>query len=473
MKIFLIALPQKIDEKKFEPLELAPMALYLLAAIVKKANYEVEVIDPCEFAQFEYKNDNEKLCAEYIVKRIGDRTNRNDVIAFSVNSFNWANTRTILNIVSDYFPEVKIALGGLHPTIFDEHVLMVSKAHIVMRGEGEKVIINLCGALEHHTDLKKVSGITYKHNDVIIRNSDEEILSVKEMGATPYPAYELLPAVNPYTQLPVESSRGCYFSCAFCSIPHRKNWRGLTVDQVVSRTKHALKYRNSINRGTHILFVDDCFTADGERAISIFEKLNRIYGYTQKFFLEVRITDIIKTGILQKIPFQMISSMQIGVECGYNEGLKRIKKGLTVEQLFCALDILKKYGFDKRCFLSFIIGFPWETMEMINKTLDTIEVISLKYKVVCNLNWLLLLPSDLWWERNEYNINVNEEMYDNMLWYGSNKYFFETHPMITEEDILKVEDRLGSMQKLGGTVAYRRRIGMEDDYMEPSSLRDI
>ena len=94
--------------------------------------------------------------------------------------------------------------------------------------------------------------------------------------------------------------------------------------------------------------------------------------------------------------------------------MKKIRKGLTVEQLFSALEILKQYQFDKHCFLSFIIGFPWETMEMINKTLDTIELICTKYKIVCNLNWLLLLPSDLWWEKEDFNIHIEEDMFDNL-----------------------------------------------------------
>lgn len=292
------------------------------------------------------------------------------------------------------------------------------------------------------------------------------------MEDTPYPAYELLPSSNPYTQLPVETSRGCRFSCAFCSIPHRRNWRGLSVDHVIKRVRHALQFKGNINRGTRLLFVDDCFTANGERAISVFKKLHRLYGYTEKVFIEARVTDILKNEILQNIPLQMVSSMQIGVECGYNEGLKKIRKGLTVEQLFSALEILKQYHFDKHCFLSFIIGFPWETMEMINKTLDTIELICTKYKIVCNLNWLLLLPSDLWWEKEYFNIHIKEDMFDNLLWYANSDYFFTTHPLISMEDIIQVEKRIGAMQRQGGTVAYRRRIGNEEDYIEPSSYRE-
>lgn len=467
MKVLLAALPQKIDSNKFEPLELAPMALYLLAAVLKDAEYEVGIIDPCEFIQYEHRGNIEELCIEHIGKRIVDESA--DLLAFSVNSFNWANTKVIVEKVAEKFLNLKIALGGLHPTIFDEYILTTSKAHIIMRGEGEKVIVNLCHALEDNKNLEAVKGITYKLGGKIIRNEDEVPLTEEEMENTPYPAYELLPAVNPYTQLPVETSRGCCFSCAFCSIPHRKKWRGLSVEQVINRTKYTLRFKNSINRGTHILFVDDCLTADGDRAVEIFKRLNRLYGFTQKFFMEVRITDILKNQILQKIPFQMISSMQIGVECGYNEGLKRIRKGLTVEQLFDALDILKEYNFDKRCFLSFIIGFPWETPEMIHKTLDTIETICLKYRVICNLNWLLLLPSDLWKEKDQYGIDVGEDMYDKMLWYGDSGYFFKTHPLISMDDILAVEKRLGEMQRRGGTVAYRRRIGMEEHYIEPSS----
>lgn len=44
------------------------------------------------------------------------------LIAFSVNSFNWSNTKVIIQRIADNFPDVKIALGGLHPSIFDKHV---------------------------------------------------------------------------------------------------------------------------------------------------------------------------------------------------------------------------------------------------------------------------------------------------------------------------------------------------------------
>lgn len=192
---------------------------------------------------------------------------------------------------------------------------------------------------------------------------------------------------------------------------------------VIKRTKHAMKYHNQSNHSSYILYVDDCFTANGERAVEVFRRLSLLYGTTRKFFIEVRITDILKNNILQKIPSDMISSMQIGVECGYDEGLKRIRKGLTIEQSFESLKIIKAYRFEKKCYLSFIIGFPWKTMDMINQTLDTIEKISSEYHVICNLNWLILLPSNLWKQRKEYQIDLDEILFEQFLWYGSSEYF--------------------------------------------------
>lgn len=466
MKIILIALPQKVNSVTFEAVEIAPLALYLLAAVLKKENHQVKVIDPCEFLQFQGNENIDEMCAEYVMKRISEY--ETDAVAFSVNSFNWSNSKIVVDMAGENFPNLYIALGGLHATIFAKHVLEVSKAHVVMRGEGEKVIVNLCNALEKGKELCKVKGITYKTNGFIFSNEDEEPLTIEEMKSTPLPSYEMLPENNPYTQMPVESSRGCYYSCAFCSIPHRHNWRGLDEITVIERTKHALRFQNNIIRDSHVLYVDDCFTANGKRAINIFSRLKQLYGNSHKFFIEARITDIIRNNILQNIPSEMISSMQIGVECGYNEGLKRIRKGLTIEQLYEGLKIIKEYKFEHHCFLSFIIGFPWETMDMINQTLDTIEKISSEYHVVCNLNWLLFLPSDLWKERKEYNIDLEEDVFDQILWYGNSKYFFQSHPMIGPEDILKVEDRVRRMQMMG-PVGYRRSIGLEDGYKEPSS----
>lgn len=104
-----------------------------------------------------------------------------------------------------------------------------------------------------------------------------------------------------------------------------------------------------------------------------------------KYFIEARISNILSGEFLEGFQRNLISQMQIGVECGYDEGLKKIKKGLTIAQLYKGLRIIEEKGLSSVANLSFIIGFPWEDFGTIEKTLDTVE-----YIVRLNLLTLIL-----------------------------------------------------------------------------------
>lgn len=163
------------------------------------------------------------------------------------------------------------------------------------------------------------------------------------------------------------------------------------------------------------------------------------YNGKKKFFIEARISNILESDIFQSINNDILFGVQIGVECGYDEGLKKVNKKLTIKQLYEGMEILKAQGIVDKCMLSFIIGFPWETKHEIDKTLSTMEDISTKYGVFCNLNWLIYLPSKLWDERYESNIYVDENIFDDPLWLTNPEIFFKVHPNINLETVKHVE----------------------------------
>lgn len=424
MKILLIFVPALVRKNKFEVLNSPPLALYVLAACIKKAGYEVSVIDPCEFLLFDTGDDLVKNCYKLIYDRMKDC----DVIAFSSNTFNWGITKEILDLFSNDKKSKKIILGGLHPTIFDKHVMEITCADYVLRGEGEKTMSYLLNAINCGVGFEKILGITYKTDGVIQRNKDTEPLSLDEWKAAPYPDYSLLPINNPYLYIPVESSRGCQFSCAFCSIPHRNNWRALPPADVIDRVKYALRETATSIPNKSVLFVDDCFTNDPVRVREIRRDYRKSINMNIPIGIEVRATDIIKGDFIQNSNRNEFSFMQIGVECGYDEGLKKIKKGLNMEQLYEALDILLKKGYEEMAFLSFIIGFPWESKNEIIMTLNTVENIAEKYNIICNVNWLMMLPSSIWEERETYKITLDESVFDDKSWSYDENIFFKTHP---------------------------------------------
>jgi len=453
MKIIICFMPMMLLENRFESTRFPTLAIYLLSGILKRANYNVVTVDPSEFYQFENENDITDACYEYLISKISD----GDIVCFSSNTFNWGLTRVTTNKISENNPDQKIILGGLHPSIFDEHVLKVTKATLVVRGEGEKKIIEVIDALVNAKPLSDINGITYRENDEIIRNPDEADLTLKELEEIAFPDFSTLPMFHKYDHIPIESSRGCKFSCAFCSIPNRHNWRGIGVEAVKSRVRDALKYKHLFPPQSDLLFVDDCFTADIERAKLIIDGI-KVSAGDMGMFIEVRASDVANSDLFDRrnMDYDCVRNMQIGVECGYDEGLKKIRKGLTMDLLYRALTILCENGFRRSIRLSFIIGFPWEGATEMNKTVDIVEDIAFRFRVLCVINWLILLPSDLWNERTSYGITVDESMYDDPFWQNSACNFYNAHPLITEDIISQFEDRGEEMKKNGLPVLFNK-----------------
>lgn len=444
MKVIISFLPELLKESKFEPHNTPPQVIYLLYSVLKDAGFDAEVIDPFNFYQFEGEEKLYEKCFEYIDCKISE----DDIICFSSNSFNWGFTKIMTNMILNKYPDIKIVLGGLHPTIFDDYAMSVTNASVVIRSEGEKKLVEVIEALVNDDDLSDIIGITYRDGEEVIKNPDCGSLTIEELENSPLPDFSTLPKKAKYLDIPVETSRGCKFSCAFCSIPHRNNWRGISVEQLERRLKNVMKYKDNFSPVSRILFVDDCFTANQERAKAIAEKLKEL-NLNKKYFIEVRAMDVLKSDLFEKFDPDLISSMQVGVECGYDEGLRKIRKGLTISRLLEALEILVSKGFNSKIMLSFIIGFPWEGQEEINKTLDTIEHIATKFNIFCNLNWLLFLPSDLWKEKEKYNIHIDESIFDNPLWPNSKEVFDITHPLVTEEILKETKCRMDDMEARG------------------------
>ena len=451
MKVVLTFVPALKDKRRFETLEAPPLALYVLSSVIKRDGHIVKVIDPCEYLIYNNSDNIEKNCVQHIKDHIDDDT---DLIAFSSNTFNWGITKNVINRLKKILPDLMVATGGLHPSIFDKHVLEVCNVDFVLRGEGEKSFPHLLKVIIEKGNLKEVKGLTFREKEEIIRNEEDAPLEVSTLESLSVPDYELIPKTNPYTSLPIESSRGCAFSCAFCSIPHRHNWRGYSPQNVIDRIEHLYNSFGASCKEKLMLFVDDCFTINTKRALEIFRKLYSLHKTELRYFIEVRISDILKNNMLSQIPFDLVGGMQIGVECRYDEGLKKVHKEITISQLMDAMNLVKLYGYASKCFLSFIIGFPWETEKEINLTLDTVKKIAGMYHVPCNINWLIFLPSDLWKVRTEYGIKIDESIYDQPLWLNDHYVFKKAHPAISDETVKRVEKRIAEMGKNGLPVFY-------------------
>lgn len=229
------------------------------------------------------------------------------------------------------------------------------------------------------------------------------------------PAYDLMPEKT-YYNIPVETSRGCNFACTFCSILDSNNWRGLDTETSIKNIEYSYDYLDKIPLCRSIFIVDNLFTGKIERSTEIFNYMNTCStDYTIIF--EARCTDITKSKeFVKSIPAKRVSIIQIGVECGYNEGLIKVKKGLNTETVIKSLEYLSEYDLAKKAFLSFMIGFPWEKASDCIKTIEFARQLEEKYNCATAINWWMPLKSNIFDNQSLYGFNFGVEAYDNPLW---------------------------------------------------------
>ena len=465
MKVMLVSFPSNAHDGLLLKEETPPLALYVLAASLRVQSHEVIIIDPNIFHDISLSSAMDKfICI------VEDNINNLHLIGFSANTFNWAIAKIAINRVKEKYKNLTVVLGGLHASIFDKYILSTTPVDYIIRGEGEVLLNRLLNAIHNDKEpIESICGLSYYKDEHITSNPDNLLLSSEELNKLPLPAYDLIPR-NSYDHISAETSRGCRYSCAFCSIPYRYAWRSFSKQDIIARIKYAKRYIHYVNVKNIINISDDCFTEDSDRAYEILK-----YLYEEKdgitYFIEARISNLLKNNLVEKIKPDYIFRMQVGIECGYDEGLRKIRKGLSINQIHECFSRMKLTGLNSKAFVSFIIGFPWETKEDIIKTITTMQQIVVKYNVFCNLNWLLFLPSDLWNNRKYYNIFVNESLYDDFLWHAYLDYFLDCHPLITYSDFKDINRLLFQIQTKNPLFNFNMPIFLHNEHQK-SQIRE-
>lgn len=419
-------------------------AIYLLSAVIRENGYSVEILDP------------------YIIKKeLADNTFNSimrkalegkDILCLSSNTLNWPMTIEAIKVVRELKGDsIIIVLGGLHPTYCYKYIYSKFDVDYILIGEGEETIIDLLHCIENNNGFESVDGLIVKNREKKeLKNIHKPQISPHKYYKLPLPAFDMLPD-QAYYALPIETSRGCKYNCSFCSIAHRNNWREFNEELVINRTKKIITgYQNKfINK--EIFITDDCLTADLERADRILRGIIDISAES-KIMLETRITDWkneIESYKSKVFSFPQITRLGFGIECGYNEGLLRISKGFTIEILEKTLVFLEKNKLIEKAFFSFIIGFPWETMDECLKTIEYAASIVVRYgQGLVNLNWLWLFPSRLWEKRRNYNIFLSDSVFDDPN-YRKQYYFKQTHPKIRNYEYQYINDVIKDYEKRG------------------------
>lgn len=165
------------------------------------------------------------------------------------------------------------------------------------------------------------------------------------------------------------TSRGCPYSCAFCAKSYK-----MTRYQSVNHVKTEINYIHDLGFEA-VMFFDDTFIVDKERALGIGECLKEL-GMLWRCF--VRADLVVKHGQDFIDTLRKLGCVEVGmgIESGSDTILKNINKQETASQMKQAIGMLHKAGIRVKGF--FIVGLPGESRETIYETKEFLRDTSLE-----------------------------------------------------------------------------------------------
>lgn len=276
-------------------------------------------------------------------------------------------------------PEAKIIFMGPGATFFPELYLTDNRVTIV-RGEPEATLMELAEYLEKDKDFSNLQGLILLDSDGAIKRNPARPL-IQDIDTLPFPARHLLKGrsyhnpklkLSPYTTM--VTSRNCPYQCIYC-VPSSLTFARELDYRADHGRKPPITMRSPENVAKEIDmlsaegykaigFVDDNFIWDLERTAALCEPLRR-HGI--KWGCQARV-DAIPEPIAKLLGESGCTYIDLGIESFEDEILKFIKKGITSEQIYRAIDLLQKYKVPVK--LNILIGTsPLETKETLRRTL--------------------------------------------------------------------------------------------------------
>lgn len=356
--------------------------------------------------------------------------------------------------IREYHPSTPIILLGPGATYFTRRALEAYDNIFIVRGEPELTLLKLVDELSKgNLYPSEVKGLSYKDAEGRITNNVSRPLN-DNLDALPFPARDLLKGkvyhnpklkTGPYTTM--FTSRNCPFKCIYCVPSSLTFAREIEFRRDHPGRKPTIGFRSidSIRKEIDMLaaqgvkaigFMDDNFIWNEERTREICDILRRhgiLWGCQAR-------VDAITEPIARMLGESGCRYVDLGIESFSPEILEYIKKGITPEDIYRSVELLKKYNVPVK--LNVLIGSsPLETRDTIRytlreaKRLDVDQVMfnivspfpATEYYEICKENgWIKgnkYRPTDVQHESILNLPNISAEEMEKMLFRNNISYF--------------------------------------------------
>lgn len=382
-------------------MNMLPPAIALFSALLKREGHQVEVFD-ATYYQTDYGIDSDGTKVEFLNVMpydLGERGIRlrttdwredlhaqvarfkPELIAISSTEDMWDLGMHILKELGEYKRRnsVPVIAGGVFPTFAPDLCLREPLLDMVCVGEGEHTLVDLCARIQHGQSYEDVTNLWVKTpNGTIKKNALTKPVDINELPMIDVSIFEDARLYRPmagkiYRMLPIETVRGCPYSCRYCNSPTQVSlYKGETNSRFLRKRRmdlvyKELKYFKEELNLEYAYFWADTFLSLNTRE---FDEFCEMYADIKlPFWMQTR-PETITHDNMRRLADVGLHRISFGIEHG-NEDFraKLLDRRWKNADIIEALKIPREYGVQFS--VNNITGFPNETREL---AMDTVEL---------------------------------------------------------------------------------------------------
>ena len=363
MKTLLINPPREVPQ----PSDLPPLGLAYLAGAIHAKGPNVKILEASSYSWSKLRQQLESL--------------NPDVVGVTCWSIERTQAFKTVHLVRETLPDCLILLGGPHPSTYPLAELLFERCpvDVVIRFEGEESVPEILEAYQSGSSFEGISGILYRKNGDIVHNPARSLL--KDLNTLPMPRYEGIrleeyngmPEIQHLVTASMVTSRGCPYSCNFCSAPvmGQGKVRFRSAENILEEIT-ILKDKYGVGA---IYFADDLFTTKKKLVMDLSKQM-----VSTKILLPwvaVTSASYVDDELLLAMKEAGCYRLDFGVESGSPKILRNIADGKvqkhTLDDVKQAFALCHKYGIKPRAYL--MVGNPGEDESTIDETIALMKEI--------------------------------------------------------------------------------------------------
>ena len=337
-----------------------PLGLLYIATYLKKKGLKIKIVD----STFSTRDELFSILESRVTKYLGISTNL-------------MTRSSVIKIIKEANKHgITVILGGPEATNYKEEYLTIGADYIV-NGEGEKTIYELLNALKDELIIDNIKGVSYIKENSVVTNEPREL--IKSLDSLPWPDREAINIqnyLNAWKNTHNEScitmitSRGCPYHCTWCShsvygFSHRRRDPIDCANELESMVE---TYNPS-----YVWYVDDVFTIN-HKWLYEYAKVLEERNLKVAFETITRADKLVGTKVLDTLKDMGCFRLWIGAESCSQRLLDKMKRNVTVEQIYNATKEAQKRGITIGIFLMW--GYADENIDDIDNTVKEVARIN-------------------------------------------------------------------------------------------------